>query len=99
MQIFEIMLGNNAANITTQCFCGITNKVINAKGVFQPLTGKTPFVVACPGCRKKVPWHDNSVRPFCSERCRLIDLGAWSDESYSIKGAPAPSAESDDMNY
>lgn len=34
-----------------------------------------------------MPWEGNSYRPFCSERCRLIDLGAWLDEKYSI---PAP---------
>ena len=42
--------------------------------------------VTCPTCRKPVPWHDNPYRPFCSERCRLIDLGAWVDESYRIPG-------------
>jgi len=28
----------------------------------------------------------NRCRPFCSERCRLIDLGAWADETYRIAG-------------
>lgn len=44
-------------------------------------------VVACPQCGAQMPWEGNSYRPFCSERCRLIDLGAWLDEKYSI---PAP---------
>jgi uncharacterized protein len=42
-------------------------------------------VVACPQCGKNVVWSsENRWRPFCSERCRLIDLGAWASESYRI---------------
>ena len=49
-----------------------------------------PLEVACPQCRKKVAWRDdNPFRPFCSERCRLIDLGAWADGSHRIAGEPA----------
>ena len=49
-----------------------------------------PLEVACPQCRKKVQWReDNPYRPFCSERCRLIDLGAWADGSHRIAGEPA----------
>jgi len=44
-------------------------------------------VVACPQCGSEVAWKGNPVRPFCSQRCRLIDLGAWLDEQYTI---PAP---------
>lgn len=47
-------------------------------------------VVRCPVCATAVPWSETSrFRPFCSERCKLIDLGAWAAESYSIPtGAP-----------
>ena len=38
----------------------------------------------CPTCRKPVDWELASTRPFCSERCRILDLGAWSAESYRI---------------
>jgi endogenous inhibitor of DNA gyrase (YacG/DUF329 family) len=39
--------------------------------------------VACPQCGKAVEWTPESrFRPFCSERCKLIDLGAWASESY-----------------
>lgn len=44
-------------------------------------------VVACPQCGTQLPWEGNPHRPFCSERCRLVDLGAWLDEKYTI---PAP---------
>lgn len=45
-------------------------------------------VVACPTCGKKVEWIEaNKFRPFCSERCKQIDLGAWAEEKYAIPGA------------
>ena len=42
-------------------------------------------IVACPTCGKPVAWTvENAWRPFCSERCRLIDLGAWASEQYRV---------------
>ncbi len=39
--------------------------------------------VACPQCAQAVEWTpENRFRPFCSERCKLIDLGAWASEAY-----------------
>ena len=55
----------------------------------------------CPICGKEVAFGSPEM-PFCSERCRLIDLGKWADEEYRIPGpsAPglpeAPSAEEDE---
>ncbi len=44
-------------------------------------------VVRCPTCQKPVEWSEKSPwRPFCSERCRLIDLGEWADEGHRIAG-------------
>ena len=41
--------------------------------------------VKCPTCGTEVEWtNKNPWRPFCRERCRLIDLGAWADESHRI---------------
>lgn len=41
--------------------------------------------VNCPNCNKKVQWNPESdSRPFCSERCRLIDLGDWIEEKNKI---------------
>jgi hypothetical protein len=41
--------------------------------------------VKCPNCQRPVPWAPESKwRPFCSERCRLIDLGEWLDEGHKI---------------
>ena len=42
-------------------------------------------LVACPQCGKPVEWSPRSpFRPFCSERCKLIDLGAWATEAYRV---------------
>ena len=42
-------------------------------------------IVSCPTCGKKVAWLPiNRFRPFCSERCKLIDLGALAKEDYSV---------------
>lgn len=47
-------------------------------------------ILACPGCRKPVKWTAaNAFRPFCSERCRMIDFGAWANESHRIPGDSA----------
>jgi uncharacterized protein len=43
--------------------------------------------VKCPTCRRDVEWAEGSqFRPFCSDRCRLIDLGAWLTETHKIPG-------------
>ena len=53
-------------------------------------------LVNCPTCGKPVAWSkDNKWRPFCSERCKLIDLGEWANESHRIAGEPAPVPEDD----
>ena len=43
--------------------------------------------VQCPTCDRVVQWNASSPwRPFCSERCKLIDLGAWASEQHAIPG-------------
>jgi endogenous inhibitor of DNA gyrase (YacG/DUF329 family) len=42
----------------------------------------------CPTCNKPTQWQDNPFRPFCSERCKLVDLGKWVSEEYRIPGKP-----------
>jgi len=48
----------------------------------------------CPICDKPVVWKGNSFRPFCSERCKLIDFGHWVDENYTVPSDEAPPEES-----
>lgn len=43
--------------------------------------------VECPTCKAPVTWDDSFPdRPFCSHRCRLIDLGAWASEEHVVPG-------------
>lgn len=49
--------------------------------------------VNCPTCAKPVEWKaENRFRPFCSERCKKIDLGAWANEEYRVSQT-APSED------
>ena len=50
------------------------------------MQARKPTVVSCPQCGKEVVWDKDvsPYRPFCSKRCKLIDLGQWATESYSI---------------
>ena len=45
-----------------------------------------PFQVRCPQCHQMANYEGNPFRPFCSERCRKIDLGTWASEGYVIGG-------------
>jgi endogenous inhibitor of DNA gyrase (YacG/DUF329 family) len=54
--------------------------------------------VRCPHCGKQSDWYDNPFRPFCSERCKLIDLGAWADDRYRIPGEPVPDPDEDEAS-
>jgi hypothetical protein len=42
--------------------------------------------IQCPVCKKKTTWEENPCRPFCCERCKLIDLGKWASEEYRVPG-------------
>jgi len=45
----------------------------------------SPKIVLCPRCGTPVEWTPQALfRPFCSERCKLIDLGAWATEGYRV---------------
>jgi endogenous inhibitor of DNA gyrase (YacG/DUF329 family) len=54
--------------------------------------------VKCPTCKKETAWSGNEFRPFCSERCRLTDLGNWASGAYAIPGQPLPEEDEAD-NY
>lgn len=50
-----------------------------------------PRLVPCPTCGRPAPFApDNAWRPFCSERCRSADLGAWASERFRVPVAEAP---------
>jgi uncharacterized protein len=53
------------------------------------------LTIECPNCQKPVVWTETSAhRPFCSARCRLIDLGGWAGEEHRI---PSDEVEPDEI--
>ena len=52
-----------------------------------------PHTFPCPRCGEMSQWEDNAFRPVCSERCKLIDLGAWANDEYRLPTQDAPQAE------
>lgn len=63
-------------------------------------TSNTQTAFPCPRCGKASFWLNNPSRPFCSEQCKLIDLGAWANEDYKIltQDASSPSHAEDDYD-
>lgn len=59
----------------------------------------TARTVACPNCKNASEFSPNNpFRPFCSERCKLIDLGLWATEQFSI-ASPITSELLDDASF
>jgi endogenous inhibitor of DNA gyrase (YacG/DUF329 family) len=52
-------------------------------------------VVKCPHCGKETEFAGNEYRPFCSERCKLLDFGAWVDEEYNLPAESLSLTEED----
>jgi uncharacterized protein len=50
----------------------------------------------CPVCKKRTVWEENPWRPFCSERCKMTDLGAWASGNYRIAGDKLEKPEGDE---
>ncbi len=55
-----------------------------------------PVKTRCPNCGKLSPWEGNGWRPFCSERCKMIDLGAWVTGDYRIPFGSGDDIAADD---
>jgi endogenous inhibitor of DNA gyrase (YacG/DUF329 family) len=54
------------------------------------------LTVTCPHCGKEHRWDtSNRFRPFCSERCKMIDLGKWANEEYRV----AQPADQDEQEF
>jgi uncharacterized protein len=55
----------------------------------------SPARVRCPTCQRELQWTDAfPFRPFCSERCKMVDLGAWFAEERAIAGDQPATDES-----
>ena len=46
--------------------------------------------MTCPTCKKEFDPATSPAKPFCSERCRLVDLGRWLDEEHGMPSLPDP---------
>lgn len=51
--------------------------------------------VKCPTCKRETEYAGNEFRPFCSERCKLIDFGDWADENFRLPDSNSPLTEED----
>ena len=69
----------------------MTDSTDNSKPLSSPKT------YPCPRCKKLTTWQDNAYKPFCSDRCKLIDLGAWANEEYRVAAEESPFSE--DLKY
>ncbi|OLF38568.1 DNA gyrase inhibitor YacG [Psychrobacter sp. Cmf 22.2] len=49
-----------------------------------------PKTYPCPRCDTQTTWQNNKYKPFCSSRCKLIDLGAWANEDYTLPAETTP---------
>jgi endogenous inhibitor of DNA gyrase (YacG/DUF329 family) len=62
------------------------------------MSDKKTRIVACPNCKKdSIFGEQNPYRPFCSERCHLIDLGLWANEEFKIATPLDPNLLDDDF--
>ena len=52
-----------------------------------------PRTFPCPRCGDVSTWEGNAFRPFCAERCKMIDLGAWANDEYKLPTQDAPQAD------
>ena len=73
-----------------QILGAITDPYTHATGTdsftFRDILLTFVFMPKCPTCGKAADWKDNEWRPFCSERCKTRDLGAWAAEEYRVSG-------------
>jgi hypothetical protein len=51
------------------------------------------MIITCPMCKRTTTWEENPWRPFCSERCKLTDLGKWASGEYRIERTKEEDAE------
>lgn len=57
----------------------------------EPASGTAPRYVKCPQCGGQSLYSPaNRFRPFCSERCKMIDLGAWGNEDFRVPAEAPP---------
>lgn len=51
------------------------------------------LIIKCPQCAAEFDYYTSEFRPFCSDRCRMVDLGHWLYENYKVPSQETPSEE------
>jgi endogenous inhibitor of DNA gyrase (YacG/DUF329 family) len=51
--------------------------------------------IKCPNCKEKFNYYSSEFRPFCSDRCKMVDMGHWLNESYTVPIQKTPDAMPD----
>ena len=83
---YEEITSEAQSNAATTC-SNSTSTCNNAAAAATKSAAATGPMVRCPTCHKRIVYStSNPYRPFCSERCKLIDLGAWASDERSIPG-------------
>jgi endogenous inhibitor of DNA gyrase (YacG/DUF329 family) len=57
-----------------------------------------PLKVKCPHCKKEFEYYSSDFRPFCTERCKMVDLGHWLEESYTVPAQNLTQEEQDNLS-
>ncbi len=92
MSLKDLLPPGSFDEITTE----LKNRGKQAESAPETINGC--IMVRCPTCGRKIPYStDNPFRPFCSERCKLIDLGAWANEERTIPGPEVNEDEDADL--
>ena len=47
---------------------------------------KKEIIVKCQDCKKTFQYYSSEFRPFCCEKCKMVDIGHWFNESYVVEG-------------
>ncbi len=58
---------------------------------------KEPLIIKCRTCEKEFNYWSSDSRPFCSKRCKMVDLGHWFNESYSVAYSPQTESEVEEL--
>lgn len=57
------------------------------------------IMVKCPTCEKQFSYYTSEFRPFCCEKCKLIDLGHWFKESYKVPSKEGEIQKDENVNH
>jgi uncharacterized protein len=83
---------------TKFCIIGVPYHKNSTAKIFQkPMSDAK--IRRCPQCHQETSWEDNPWKPFCSERCKMIDLGRWATEEYRVPMTETPDRVTTDTDH